>query len=582
MNTNQLRQPTGKPHAKSPKPADTQPNTNQQERSSNPASSGMLNLDIMGDKFRLNFPTSTKRFQTRLGGCITLLTGLITLAMLTIVTSRYFDTSSPIVTTSRELSTTPLTFNLYGKDLLTPLTVSMGNQFVDKDMSKFITVKAQIIKTRYNWESGSVETDLSKKFDFVPCSQIEDKSTQDYIKKILPDVLASIALCPNFKQVDNQVILSDDTNNQESSYLVIKVYPCSLPDSSQCASLGQIHGSHVNYGEQSNLISPSNYHKPIEFRSLSSRILIDTERTKSITYALKYNKIMDDRQHFKKPSVRAEYGTLEKFGSDSWQRDASQFFCSLGMIESGACQEYLEFSYEMHSDVVITRRNYKKIATVMGEFGGVLKLLTTAVIIFSIYYSWSIKSYLFGKVMGMEDSCVAEIDKRVRESISKEREASEDNKGDFEKALDLDSSKASSEASKEPKEVSFKKVCQEIVKSRSDALDLMERLNFIELLEKALLEEHHEVLLPLALLKAKQNQRMSAESPLLPLATKRPNLTQNSSTIKLRALLGRRMRTTISRRVNSTTRGTSGARTAMILLRRKSTVLRTTSGPTEL
>ena len=226
---------------------------------------GVHNLDIMGDRFKMNYPTPTNRYQTRLGGCATVLITLLAIGALILISSQYFDTTSPIVTTSKEPSRSGQSFNIYAKDLLSGITVSFFNIFEPNKMGNFMTVKAQIIKKTYNRENSAYDFDFSKGFDFIPCEQIRDPTTIRMIRRTAPDSDIRLLLCPNFKQANNKIFLSKDPQNLSSSHLVIKVYPCSLPDQTQCFPFQKVHGSQVNFGAMSHLLSPSNFENPVEF-----------------------------------------------------------------------------------------------------------------------------------------------------------------------------------------------------------------------------------------------------------------------------------------------------------------------------
>ena len=63
----------------------------------------------------------------------------------------------------------------------------------------------------------------------------------------------------------------------------------------------------------------------------------------------------------------------------------SQIYCTTAMIDNGDCEEYFDYVYEMSNEVVIISRRYKKIPVLMGEIGGVLKILTSVFAILSFY-----------------------------------------------------------------------------------------------------------------------------------------------------------------------------------------------------
>ena len=367
-------------------------------------SNGIKNLDIMGERFKLHYTKSVKQFRTRVGGCSTILVVILSLAALVLIFSQYFDTSSPIVTTVHELSRSAQSINIYGKDLFPGITVAFMNVFEPLKMNNFITIQGQVVKKTFNPATNKTEIDLSKKYSYIPCSEVDQSEPVVAFQRSLADAHLSILLCPHFREVDNEVIISSDPENLSSAYLSLKVYPCSLPDKNECFPMQKVFGAEISITDMSNLLSPSNYDDPVAIRWVGKRFLIDITRTKSFRYGLQQNKVIDDRSFLKKPEVKADYDLFRQFTTDTWARDMTQLYCSSEMIDSGEFEEYFEFVYEMDNEIVVTTRRYKKIPSLVGEFGGVLKVLTTAFVILSLYYSTAVKSFLFEKAFKIDKS----------------------------------------------------------------------------------------------------------------------------------------------------------------------------------
>ena len=498
---------------------------------------GIKNLDIMGEKFKFNYKKEGGKYQTRLGGCITIVVAVLALILLAFTSSQYFDTSSPVVTTTRELSTSAQSFNIYGKELLSGTGVAFMN-VLQPQILNFITMKAQLIRNTFDPQTNTTKTEVSKNIRYIPCSQItEDQSTIDLSRRMIPDADLTLFLCPLFKEVDNDVTLSSDPQNFSSTYLSIKVYPCSLPDPRLCYPIGPGVDLTLVFGHNSNLISPSDYDNPVAFRWVMYIPIIDITRTKSFRETLQQNKIIDDRSFFKKNVVKAEYALFSPLTTDSWERDMTQQYCTTAMIDSGECQEYLEFVYEMDNEVVITKRRYKKIPALLGEFGGMLKLLTTAFVILSVYYTTAIKLFLFNQVFGMEKSKATKILKRaVRGLVIQSKKSQGRNKKGYAEVRDEGSHQ-------EPKtrilleknksgqiiESSLKTYRKRLINSKIDVVELVQKMSLADLLKSASLEKHHKILLPLVILGANlcKNKLRRASASDLKEVSKKPKNGQN-------------------------------------------------------
>ena len=444
------------------------------------------NLDIMGEKFKLQYTTRDKTFKTRLGGIVTLLVTLISFVALFFISSQYFDTSSPVVTTSRELFKSAQGINLVRKTLLPPISVRKGSIFEPQKMNNFMTVVGQIVTKTFDPQSNSTKLDLSNQFNYIPCSQLtEHLDVIELIQENLENIDLRIFLCPQYKEVGNNVTISIDPENLSSSYLSVKIYPCSLPDKNDCFSVGKVAGAGVMFGDFSPLISPSNYEDPVEFRWRALEQYIDLMRTKSFRYLYEQYKIVDDRQIFGQAKVKAEYETFNRLAFDTWARNLSQLYCTRAMIEAAECEEYMEFVYEMSNEVTITRRRYKKIPALLGEFGGVLKILTTTFAIISFSYSYSIQSFLFDKVFRINNKKARNIMKKAEVELCADSHSSR---------------KKRHESPLKKREMVVKQALEEVVPSKTEIGWLIKKMNFGEILKASCMEKHHRTLLPLVLL----------------------------------------------------------------------------------
>ena len=384
---------------------------------------GIKNLDIMGEKFKFNYERKGGKYRTRLGGCVSIVVAALSLVFLVFISTQYFDTSSPIVTTTRELSSSQ-SLNIVGQDLFSGIALS-HTEFLETQFFNLITLRFQLMRKSFDPRTNTTKTEPIKTIKYTSCAQSTDQSVIDLLKKVVNDVNLNQYICPVFKEVDNNVTLSSDPQNFSSTYLSLKVYPCSLPDRSQCYPVKATETMRLIIPKISNLVSPSNYEDPVAFRWKVTVFLIDMTRTRYHRDILEINQITDDRSFFQKPQVKAEYGLFKIETTDFRERDVTQLYCTPSMIDSGECEEFVNFVFEMDNEVVITKRRYKKIPQLIGEFGGILKLLTTTFVIISFYYTKSIKRFLFKRAFGIEKSTAKHLVKKVRKSLQIDNQKNE-------------------------------------------------------------------------------------------------------------------------------------------------------------
>ena len=151
--------------------------------------------------------------------------------------------------------------------------------------------------------------------------------------------------------------------------------------------------------------------------------------------------------------------------------------------------------------MLVVRRNYKKLTVILGEFGGILKLITTFFFFFYSFYNlWAVKDYL-GKTL---------FSSELRDQIlGKGAKGGSKESGKTTKFIKvknkLDNSKAEQKKHKEKVKV-IDKAVKEFVKSRSQVVDLMNKLNSLELIEQVVFDKNDKKLLPLVLIKARQQK----------------------------------------------------------------------------
>ena len=224
---------------------------------------GIKNLDIMGEKFKFNYKREGGKYQTRLGGCLTIIVTALALMLLVFTSRQYFDTSSPSVTTTRELSSSQ-SFNVVGKNFFAGFLVYDGDSMTT-NFSHFMTLRVKLMRKSFDPQKNTTKTEPIKTINYIPCDQSKDQSIIDLLKKMIDDIILSQYICPVFEELDNNVTLSSDPLNLSSTYLSLKVYPCSLADRSQCTSSQPWDFYTVFIPQISNLVSPTNYENPVAF-----------------------------------------------------------------------------------------------------------------------------------------------------------------------------------------------------------------------------------------------------------------------------------------------------------------------------
>ena len=220
------------------------------------------------------------------------------------------------------------------------------------------------------------------------------------------------------------------------------------------------------------------------------------------------------------PTLKVEFATLEEDVIDGSERDETQLHCTQEQLKlppgsPGACEEYLSFDYEAMGEVFVTRRSYKSIMSILGEFGGILKVITTTTFfLYGLYNMRKIK-YILGDLIFKSDQDTTKQLKQIINSKNNRKQRKEQELTQQNTAANVNSvrqtltQKRVTETHNTPK---LNEVVQELVKTRSNVEDLMRKLNLLELIEKAIFKDHERQLLPLVLLKVKQREMMEEKA----------------------------------------------------------------------
>ena len=458
----------------------------------------LSSLDLLGGGFQFDFETLTGRSQTTGGAIATFLMGIVTVTAFVIIIAQFFNTKYPTIINYSEFSKTLPSHNMYEAELISPIYLISGDNLVQKgEISQYVTVKGFLIEMDYSEGSDRQTPRIASTFDFVDCKSISDPKISIFLEKIIDEEsVKNSVLCPNYGQLSNQAVIGGHNDSSKVTHLSIKVFPCSL-DAGSCKPPNDLKNTKIGYYMVSCLVAPSNFTNPVVTKGISAYQTINLERTKRISSGVKTKQILDNRWHITPVSIRTTIPVLVSNGFDSWKRDSAQTRCQVtemtpAAAETGSlaspCQELLEFSYKVKNEVFIVKRGYKKIGHVFGEFGGALKIFCMLLYLFSFYYSTEATAYLALRMFPLEMKNMDIVKKLFEKKLNKQ--------------LGFASIKTI---------VTLKEAAYATARSRINVVDLIKMLNFVELLQQALLEPCERVLLPVALLRAKHSAAQQAK-----------------------------------------------------------------------
>ena len=467
---------------------------------------GLKSLDFMGSKFSLTFPTPTGRFQTNLGGSITILMGVVSVTTFVVVMSQYFNKDAPIVTTSEEIGQRIMKFNLYRENLFNPLNFFNLNGMVKRDWNRLVTIKAIITEEKFNQAELIHDSVSSTTINYIPCSQIQDPKIKDFVARMgFPEAFSHIFLCPDLQNSPDLFTVVDNYDNLDGVTVRVYVFPCSLP-ASQCAPYIEVKTLGINYMETKRMVEPSDFENPLREFMIRRRVFVDPKQEKYINLDMQHNKVVDDTSRFSDPETKLEYSTARVGSVDTRVRDDPSVVCSEQQILTGFCRPYVVYNYHGNGNVGVTSRNYKKWTEMLGEFGGILKVITSSLFfVYTFYNIWRMGSYLERVMLAPTQKDARE----VKELLGFNKNNKTTNKSQ------LVYSKVAPAVEKLKEEVDPQKILKSLLTSSLDVEQLLGFVSTIKLIEKLLFfDEDQKKLIPLVLFNLTQTQSSGQTSTM--------------------------------------------------------------------
>ena len=473
--------------------------------------SWLKSVDMLGQPFSLKHKTLTGKLQTNLGGCSTLILAAITVIIFFVTFSQYFDKTTPVVTTSKEYTDEIHRTNLYEEELIITFTPMFINKIIEpKDFFRYMTPVASIQLITFNETTQVFDRKIIGQVEFVYCSKFPDPKIVNFSRKFSTlEIFQTHSLCPDLTKIKENLIVFGTMADPQFQLVNFNLYPCSLPDRSKCASAFELNYVTIFYLKTNKLISSFDFKNPVRVIPMEDPVTIDPSVTKFLRYKISKNKILDDTAHFQDPKLKFEYSSYDLESIDAQKRDQNLLHCTPEMMAAdtyGPCPPYVTFEMRAKPQQILIRRNYKKISTILGEFGGILKLMSTfALIAFGFYNSRMIKSFILQDFFLTKNLFSTPEKEKNQKKIFKEPKRKDNQKFDKEKSKKGRSDKKNSPEDFEKKEV--EKVFDQYFKSRISIDDLIKKLDFVDLLQEVFLSKDEEILVPLALIASELNRR---------------------------------------------------------------------------
>ena len=416
------------------------------------------------------------------------------------IVSRFFDLTSPDV--SEEISNSDAfpPFDIVEQQLF-PVSfffLDQSDRIPSSEVSRYVTVKLNILKKISNRDSGRESRVISKEFDVLPCEQVLPVESQRRRYSLYKES----AYFSQFAHQYGMCILIDEENlkiygggaDDEIVTLAYTLYPCSL--STGCADLQEIDRVSFKYSIPSTSINISNFETPISKIASFDRVgALIRDLTQIITFKLTAKQVIDDPGLYMKLKAREIIATPSPPSSVLKRRSTNLVSCSDEGITSQNCLPL--FVIELESSGTNTRlfRKYRGAVETIGDVGGVNSL----VFLICLYVNYAYLSIYEQQLV------IRKVFSFFSHPLFTQKKQRSDSKGfsiNKSKVLDAkeDSNSKDEERARETERKQLKELegsAFRLVLDSLDIVNLVNELNNLKLLSHLLLKEHHRTVLPL-------------------------------------------------------------------------------------
>lgn len=360
--------------------------------------SKLKSFDIFGQDFSFNATKSTSKYQTNCGASLTLVCILVTMAAFLNFTSEYLSTDNPRVTISSERKNKYPDVNLVENEFLPSLGfVNVTRALPSTELDRFLTMVAVKIELKFN--SGEVQgtyTPISTQ-NFVDC---QNSKNSEYIAELAKQsgsyqmFKLGLINCPEDPTDTDFWSVRGVPNDLPFYYISYMVYPCSLPDPTQCATAEEVSKLEMTNSFASRFYKLSDKKNPVKLLFEYNRftVALDPSRIGVSRMHFANVKIMDEDIDFKNAGLNKEFFKIGNIYTYSKARPAS-IHCTKLQIMTGVCIPYVETRIMSGSNEETVLRVYPKLFSTISELGGFGDLIFIAV---GMIYFWY-NNYYFNK-----------------------------------------------------------------------------------------------------------------------------------------------------------------------------------------
>ena len=310
-----------------------------------------------------------------------------------LILAEYLDTTKPVVSVNRVRQERPPLLNFTEHKAGTFFMFFDGKKILTVEESKrFVTFLTKATRTSIK---AGVKVDEVFQNPMVPCGQLSGEISQG----LLSDGLATV---DNPEQVLDSILCGDldpHLSYTEGTKFKLpfmrtkaRIYPCSLPDMTQCASPQELSQLQIWVIYLTKIAKYKEKKEPFQTATdADTTFYIDISSKTEIQTFMKMNYIYDDEIGVVGERLTHKFIDVDKTKTVIGSRITQSVYCSTQQIYGGLCEPYIELVTLPSYEEMVIQRRYKRLFDVISEIGGFNDLIIYS--LWAFYFLYNAYSY---------------------------------------------------------------------------------------------------------------------------------------------------------------------------------------------
>ena len=359
-------------------------------------------IDVFGKPFSFHLTKGSKYYQTLPGGVITII-GTSLFIFLSIWTlSKLRDTSSPVISENMLKLKQPALLNLTKHDVATTFWFRSGLDVFNEPwkVPRHFTLKRRIITTKRDSEDKIIE----ETFREVPVDHCKQNrkdlvgKVRDFAEKnphavepFLLNVIMDAIYCGG--EDPSIAFLGLDKSNGVEIRIETELYPCSLPDPRNCATLQELSKVIIKATYFGKVADFARKQDPYDLlvRNFGTPAYVNPRSMIRFTQYFKESFVYDNSRDFFGKRLRGSAIEITREWLSSWARASGSIYCTQKQIDERICEPYLVHIAKSSKDRTEFYRDYTKLFGSFSEIGGYIDLIIYS--LWAVYLIYNTRRY---------------------------------------------------------------------------------------------------------------------------------------------------------------------------------------------